>query len=405
MTKELSITEVSGISKKTIPSWVLRTYESMLDSSGDKKTSLKFEIDATHSGRVTNGRIYPGKKMRAAASSWYSQDNGGSSQYDKPVLKHHDEHADPIGRVKKAKFIALKHNEDFNLDYKNPDEKGSGSGFIRLTVDILDPESIEKILDGRLETVSSRQTTDKFYCNICDKEKDFFYSFFGGEDEDEEAVCKHKMGEVYEVKTEDGKKQKKTARMYTGDLLYHEVSFVTVPGDAYAKVVRSSIMADNKEVKNQSALQQISQFSAIENESEIMLHDFRILDATGTPIKAVEKKIIEIVSKPVKKAKEEVLVVDAGISMPAPADSVKETIVETQKIGPESKENTQFNNSAQLEQNNNRRTDTMADTSESVSFNPDEAKKLLDNQIKLTDTLQKDLDAKDKKIAELEKQL
>lgn len=388
MTKELSIVEVSAISKN-IPSWVLRTYDSLADSRNTGKTSLKFEIDATHSGRVTNGRIYPGKKMRAAASSWYSQEDGGTGAYNKPVFKHHDDMQDPIGRVKKAKFIALKHNDDFSLDYKNPDEKGAGSGFIRLTVDISDSDAIEKILDGRLETVSSRQSTNAMYCNICDKEKvDMFRAFFGGDEEDEEDMCKHKVGETYDIKTADGKKQKMTARIYTGDLTYHEVSFVGIPGDSYAKVVRSTITADSKDSAEPKTV------AVVESGSEIMLHDFRILDSLGNPIKAVEKKVTEIITVPAKKNKTNAVLTDS-----TPVSTEIKT-VEDQKVGPEPIVTTQLNDDAHSEQNN-RRTDGMTKVADLVSFSADDAKKLLDNQIKLSETLEASLADKVKEAKEL----
>lgn len=184
--------------------------------SSSKKPILKAYIDATHSGRLTNLRVYPGKQMKASVDTFMKP-------IGKPLLKHHDDSSDPLGRVFSADYVQLLHGPAFDKDYINPSD-GEGSGFIRLGVDIMDADAIEKILDGRFKNVSTRQAIDGLLCSICGED---FTSY--------ESECSHRPGKKYKLgPDEDGDEY--LCYGITGPLSYKEVSLVTIPGDAFAEI-------------------------------------------------------------------------------------------------------------------------------------------------------------------------
>jgi len=209
------------------------------DAKKSKKTSLIITVDATYSGYLLNNRVYPGKFMsdRRSWGTWVSEEKGGLAPFNKPVLTHHNQtDGDPIGRVVGAKFERLWSDESrFKDDFKNPAGRYDlGSGKIVIDAEIMDPDAMLKILDGRYRTVSSGQSSPDAWCSICKhnigKTQDF---------------CQHYPGGRYEVEVE-GTDQTKTVVMYliTGLLDYHEVSFVNIPGNAFAKVTSVADVED-----------------------------------------------------------------------------------------------------------------------------------------------------------------
>jgi len=181
----------------------------VFSDSGEVKsgTSLICSVAASHSGTLINNRVYPPDKMRKGIKSW-------TTPFKKPVLINHDEEGDPIGRVIKAKYTKTPralNGEDYIPVLKPSD----GYGYVDLTVKITDQAAIQKILDGRYETVSVRMSTDQARCSVCDT------------DWADAGPCEHMPGKKY-----DGK----LAYMTTGDLTYREVSFVNIPADEFAKV-------------------------------------------------------------------------------------------------------------------------------------------------------------------------
>jgi hypothetical protein len=179
--------------------------------------ALVCEVNATHAGTLINNRIYPPDAMKKGIRTW-------TSPYKKPVLTNHDDTKDPIGRVISARYEKTPKGMD-REDYKPILRESEGYGFQRLTVKITDPEAIQKILDGRYETVSVRMSTDHCFCSICNTD------WSDGE------PCEHTPGSKY-----DGK----LAYMTTGDLSYRELSFVNIPADEYAGV-KEAIIAEHKD--------------------------------------------------------------------------------------------------------------------------------------------------------------
>lgn len=223
--KHLEIVEYLNLSYKNLSQDALSLYGDMKDSQ--RTPSLKALIDATHSGRLTNLRVYPGKHVKDSVDS-FLKPNG------KPVLKHHNDELDPIGRVMTAEYVQIKHGKEFDFDYVDP-STDMGSGFIRLGVNITDQDSIEKFIDGRFKNVSTRQSSDYMLCSIC-----------GDNFLDDASECKHVPGHSYEVQSKD----KSTTGKYkcyviTGPLKYKEVSVVNIPGDEFAEIKSVAMDTEN----------------------------------------------------------------------------------------------------------------------------------------------------------------
>ncbi len=217
---------------------------------------LVVKIAATHSGLITrNNGFYLPDRMRKGAASF-------TAHYGKPIQTHHNDGADPVGRVIKAEYVDISANvqdkflskvlnrsqnrfgdqfvKDFmggnvpyiqsvnfivdSLNHKDsvlddPDYKGLG--YILLTASIADPEAKQKILDGRYLTGSVGVTTNHAVCSVCKQD-------WTGDD----GRCEHKPGRVY-----DGAK----AFIITGDLTYDEYSFVNVPADRHSGILQVNV--------------------------------------------------------------------------------------------------------------------------------------------------------------------
>lgn len=228
-------------------------------SEGQTQTTpsgLQVRIAATHSGIITrNNGFYLPDKMRKGSSSF-------TDHFPKPVLVHHDEHSDPIGRVYAADYVDTSGSiqDQFNLKQGLPvhDKSGkqvgvitdvllkdfveakmpygmqvdtvrtllrdslldeadySGLGHIQIVAHISDHAAIQKLLDGRYLTGSVGATTDRAICAIC------------RQDWTKEGKCEHKPGGIY-----DGQK----CFIITGNLLYDEYSFVNKPADRHSRVL------------------------------------------------------------------------------------------------------------------------------------------------------------------------
>lgn len=155
-------------------------------------------IEAIHSGMTNNLNFYPKRELEKALNSWLEP-------YNKPVLKHHDIHSEPIGRVVGARLkrSALKKN----------------AYCAELTLNITDEDAAKKIEDGRYQTVSIGSVITKAVCSICKND------WASG------SWCEHKKGQVY-----DGK-----LCYWEVEIGEHfEVSFVNQPADPYAQVIHVS---------------------------------------------------------------------------------------------------------------------------------------------------------------------
>ncbi|WP_067924135.1 hypothetical protein [Alicyclobacillus shizuokensis] len=163
----------------------------LTESAKGQVRKLRVQMEAIHVGRTANYNYYTAEGLKAGVHTW-------TQPYNKPVLTHHNSYdGEPIGRILKAQFS---------------EATKSGRPGLIFDVELTDPDAIEKVLDGRYQTVSIGATTDKVTCNICgtDRTKEW---------------CDHWPGESY-----DGQ----TAHFIIGTVLGHEVSYVNVPADAHA---------------------------------------------------------------------------------------------------------------------------------------------------------------------------
>lgn len=222
------------------------TEKEIKDFVSGTTTSLTVRVAATHAGIITkNNTFYLPDRMRKSLYTW-------TENYSKPVLVHHDENRDPVGRVMSAEYVDLSNGLttkltpivsdssvkdrfrrfcDGNMSYMNQvdfvrdvlvkdgmadDPAFEGLGYIQLTCQITDPDAIQKIRDGRYLTGSVSATTDRAVCSIC--KQDWMT----------ESKCDHSPGEVY-----DGAK----AFIIAGDFEYEEWSYVNKPADRRARTL------------------------------------------------------------------------------------------------------------------------------------------------------------------------
>lgn len=223
--------------------------------AGQEIKPLLVRIAATHSGKVTrNNGFYLPNEMRVGTSSW-------TDQYAKPILLHHEDHEDAIGRVVKASYVdistgirnsyekkgikdeerlsdtlidafitgKLSFKESFDVATKyfifdedlSGDPDYQGLGYIELLASITDPDAIQKILDGRYLTGSVGASTNKAVCSICRQD-------WAGD----KGMCEHRPGKDYE-----GKK----CVLVAGQLKYGEYSFVNKPADTHSRIIEVNI--------------------------------------------------------------------------------------------------------------------------------------------------------------------
>lgn len=223
------------------------TSGSSLTQNSTQGKGLIIKVAATHAGLITrNNTFYLPDKMRRGASTW-------TEHYNKPIQLHHNDNADPVGRVIAARYVEtvgavqdrFKNHVLKDSKYRTADSKFwrdfvadgpfieklrmiklldailddphyQGVGYIELTADITDPEAIQKILDGRFLTGSVGAVSDKAVCSICNT------------DWLEEDHCGHRPGRTY-----DGKK----CFVIAGNLEYDEWSFVNTPADRHAAIL------------------------------------------------------------------------------------------------------------------------------------------------------------------------
>jgi hypothetical protein len=267
---------------------------------GQQTKGLMIDIAASHSGIITrNNGFYLPDKMNKGAES-FVQD------YGKPILLHHEDHKDNVGRVKRSQYIDTSHgltshfdgvfvknkqgkqvatfNQEMIKDFcsgKLPfgtqidvvrsvfkdavlEDNYEGLGFIKITADITDQEAVKKLLDGRYLTGSVGATTNKAVCSVCRS------------DWTESGPCEHRPGGIYD----DAK-----CFIIAGDLLYDEYSFVNVPADRHSRVLQLHYngIQDNIEVASEfgriyEVQLEFPQYDSVNKEENSMAKDAKAKD-------------------------------------------------------------------------------------------------------------------------------
>ncbi len=218
------------------------------------KKGLIVRLAATHAGIITgNNTFYMPDKMREGVPTFVEN-------FGKPILTHHNEEQDPIGRIIEARYvdtsktlrdsqwnnkqvrdsagrvqgtISDKLLDDF-IGGKMPfgqavdvvrnildnsvlqDPQYEGLGYAEIIAEITDKDAIEKFLDGRYLTGSVSASTDKAVCSHC------------RQDWTKDGRCDHTPGSI-----EDGKK----VYLIAGKFNYSEYSMVNKPADRHSKVL------------------------------------------------------------------------------------------------------------------------------------------------------------------------
>jgi hypothetical protein len=197
--------------------------------------------DATHYGFVNSNYCwYSMDSIDGNAKTWIVKTANGN--WGRPVqVDHTDEQKDVIGRVYAATPFKYEKPNENNLDV--PD------GHIELIWVIPDEEAIEKIVDGRMRTVSvgAGAKPNSVQCSICGMSP-------------RSMECTHMRGMEYDM-ADSG--EKKLAYWVFHKKDYQEVSFVSRPADTRAVQKRFSIInIDGKEQDDKDAIRKVNERSS-----------------------------------------------------------------------------------------------------------------------------------------------
>lgn len=317
-----------------------------------RQDGLLVRIAATHSGIITrNNGFYLPDKMRKGSKSF-------TDGYPKPVLLHHEEGKDPVGRIvesgyidtsgatisqfdgyevknKQGKIVATvnqKMIKDFvsdNMPFGQQvdvvrsvlrdsnlleDASYEGLGHIQVIARITDQVAISKLLDGRYLTGSVGATTDKAVCSVCKV------------DWTDGGPCDHKPGGIYD----DAK-----CFIIAGNLSYDEYSFVNTPADRHSQVLELNCNGNKTVVDSvqdyQGRIYEVNlsfpQYDSVKKEDEGMgdKANTQIQDSASTSTPETEVEKVEDASQ-----KDSVQVVDSEENTEKKVeDQAQETETET----------------------------------------------------------------------------
>jgi hypothetical protein len=225
--------------------------------------ALLVDIEAIHEGLTKNMTFYPVSNLELSAKTW-------TEPYEKPVITHHrnqdffTQADDPIGRV-----IAY----EFKDSVINPGKKT-----ISIRQRITNPESQEKIIDGRYLTTSIGAIASSLHCSICGVNL-------------LETWCDHRRGKKYSIKKdEDSPEEQKLAYWIVGPMWFEEDSFVNTPADESAQVTHFEWEAD---VGNGRSESRIMKPTEILNSMDEILADPVIEDNKAPEIPEVPAVVVE----------------------------------------------------------------------------------------------------------------
>lgn len=221
------------------------SYQRFKDNNGSK---LDVVARLSFAGYKTrNKMVYLPTEFDRTISHW-------TKPYNKPVQKHHEDHADPIGRIISVKYVdtskdwlsnpAVKtlissHSTlEEKLDaieglwaIQKTNDEFMGLGHFLAHLEITDSDAAQKFIDGRFKTLSAGYMPEKVYCPICHKDvmqRNSFAAFFGEEPDEDE--CTHQPGQV-------DKETGKTCFWVPTGQRWDEVSVVNQPASEYCQTV------------------------------------------------------------------------------------------------------------------------------------------------------------------------
>lgn len=211
-----------------------------LSSSSLNRQCLSIQIEATHSGKINNNlKYYIPSRMR---------DGVGTFTDKKPakILKHHKIDEDPVGVIRTAEYIDTipeylmqDKNVQIMMDSSYPINKQmaavkrfiqdgypladdfKGLGHIKLNADIYEKETIEQLLDGRLDAASTFFVApNSVFCSEC------------GQNLIVDGYCGHEPGEIHE----DENGVESVGALVPGIHKYIECSLVVRDADPYTLI-------------------------------------------------------------------------------------------------------------------------------------------------------------------------
>lgn len=174
---------------------------------GDLPEALYPEIRAITADKPTrNKTFYPTANLMPSKEGT----RGYSSflyPYPKPILSQHDSESRDAPVYGRVQYVTL--------------AETAGRKYVSVIPKITDPDAIQKILDGRLLTVSIGSEADWVSCSIC--------GCHVNEDD-----CGHRRGDPY--KKDDGTVEE--CLWHIGPMNFEELSFVICPSDTDARVLK-----------------------------------------------------------------------------------------------------------------------------------------------------------------------
>lgn len=174
---------------------------------GDLPEALYPEIRAITADKPTrNKTFYPTSNLMPSKEGT----RGYSSflyPYPKPILSQHDSESRDAPVYGRVQYVTL--------------AEAAGRKYVSVIPKITDPDAIQKILDGRLLTVSIGSEADWVSCSIC--------GCHVNEDD-----CGHRRGDPY--KKDDGTVEE--CLWHIGPMNFEELSFVICPSDTDARVLK-----------------------------------------------------------------------------------------------------------------------------------------------------------------------
>ena len=240
---------------------VISLMDSIKSDSSKLPSAIDVTFEATHSGRNANYFQYDSADLERDAHTWMTP-------YAKPLIKNHDIHQEPLGRV---------------VDYSFGASEMTDADCINVTYRVTDADAIQKFLDRRYHTMSIGAKTSNVRCNICGKDiiKDGNVKF-----------CGHMRGETYA-----GQKSYWTAK----DFEFKEGSIVNNPADKWAQVKKIQVVKSTASVKD-----------AEENSVEANEKTEAIKDAVANDVSIIDNIIEneEIVEENVQDESQEQVIVE-----------------------------------------------------------------------------------------------
>jgi hypothetical protein len=196
----------------TLPSGTGKLMIEALEASQKtgKRKKLVSTVAGMHEGITRNKTEYHAEELERSIPTW-------TTPTPAPVIKDHDTDSvdGVVGRVSEA--------------YMGTD---MGKKTLMFKTEIVDPEAIEKIGDGRYSTVSIHTKVGQAICSIC------------GNDWAKEVWCEHERGNYY-LRDESDPTSLAMCTWIMRGLEARELSFVTVPSDSMAGV-RNAILDEEE---------------------------------------------------------------------------------------------------------------------------------------------------------------